>query len=305
MDTLGSKTSDFYSLITDKLASWLDTLIVMLPNILVAVLIVLAFALIAKLVRKGLNKVLNKFSESTSLNNLALRVVYVAIICVGTFVALSVLKLDKAVTSLLAGAGIIGLALGFAFQDIAANFMSGVMLAVRKPIRVGDLIETNDIFGIVQRVNLRATEIQNLQGQRITVPNKLIFENPIQNYTISGVRRVDIECGVSYGDDLNKVKEITIQALKELSVVNQEKGITFFYKEFGGSSINFQARFWLNKTTTQPAYLEAMSQSIVAIKAAYDANGIDIPFPIRTLDFGIKGGEKLSEMVPLNGEALS
>ena len=86
-------------------------------------------------------------------------VIYVLILGIGLFAALSVLNLDGTVTSLLAGAGIIGLALGFAFQDIAANFISGVLLSTRHPFGIGDIIETNDFFGTVQKLNLRNTII--------------------------------------------------------------------------------------------------------------------------------------------------
>lgn len=300
MDT-NFNISEAYDLIQGKLSGWMESFIQMLPNFLVAILVVLAFVVAGRLVRKGVGKLLSSVSESQALNNLIMKITYLVILSAGVFVALSILKLDKAVTSLLAGAGIIGLALGFAFQDIATNFMSGVIMAVKKPLRVGDLVETNGIFGHVEKMSLRATEIHSLQGQRFTVPNKLIFENPIQNYTQTGVRRVDLECGVSYGDDLPKVREVTIKAIEALDCIDKDKGVTLFFKEFGGSSINYQIRYWLKESTEQGAYLNALSEGIIAIKKAYDSNGIDIPFPIRTLDFGIKGGEKLSAMIQ-NGQ---
>ncbi|GAB3647943.1 hypothetical protein GCM10028791_10810 [Echinicola sediminis] len=299
MEAITNILENFFTIIIEKLASWIKLAIEMLPNFLVAILITLAFVLLAKLVRNIFHRFLSKISDSKSLNTLFSTVVYILVISAGVFIALSVLKLDKAVTSLLAGAGIIGLALGFAFQDIASNFMSGVIMAVRKPIRTGHLVETNGIFGTVQRVSLRATEIKSPQGQLYIVPNKMIFENPIKNYTASGERRVDLACGVSYGDDLKKVKEVTLQAIESLATIDKEKGISLYFKEFGDSSINYQVRYWVKDSTSQADFLEATSQGIIAIKDAYDKNGIDIPFPIRTLDFGIKGGEKLSEMMPL------
>ncbi len=299
METVTNITADFYSIITNKLNTWLETMIEMLPNFVVAVLITIAFVIVAKVIRAGTHKILRRISDSDSLNTLIATVIYFIIVAVGVFVALSVLNLDKAVTSLLAGAGIIGLALGFAFQDIAANFMSGVFMAVRKPIRSGDLIETNDIFGTVNHVSLRSTELEDPQGQIYIIPNKLIFENPIKNYTKSGKRRVDLKGGISYGDNLRKVKEVTLNAVETLEIIDREKEIEFYFTEFGSSSINYVVRFWLKYSTSQGAYLEASSQSIIAIKEAYDQNDITIPFPIRTLDFGIKGGQTFKEMMPL------
>ncbi|MDN3669438.1 mechanosensitive ion channel [Echinicola jeungdonensis] len=299
METVTNITGNFYSIITNKLNSWLETMIEMLPNFIVAVLITISFVIVAKIVRRGVKKLLTKFTDSPSLTTLISMTLYFVIVAIGIFVALSVLNLDKAVTSLLAGAGIIGLALGFAFQDIASNFMSGVMMAVRKPIRSGDLIETNDIFGTVLHVSLRSTELEDPQGQLYIIPNKMIFENPIKNYTKSGKRRVDLSGGISYGDNLRKVKEITTNAVETLEIIDKDKGIEFFFTEFGSSSINYVVRFWLKYSTTQSSYLDASSQSIIAIKEAYDQNDITIPFPIRTLDFGIKGGQTFKDMMPV------
>lgn len=302
MEEMNIKISDGYEMIAGKLEGWIAALIKMLPNFAVAILILLVFVFIGKMLRKLVLKMLPKVSESTTLNELVGRILYITIICAGSFVALSVLNLDKAVTSLLAGAGIIGLALGFAFQDIAANFMSGIIMAVKKPFRVGDLVETNGIFGKIQSLHLRATHIQNPQGQNIIVPNKMVFENPIKNYNSSGKRRVDLECGVSYGDDLKLVRDVTTKAIEELDCVDNNLGVTFFFTEFGGSSINFAVRYWVKSPMSQGDYLNALSEGVIAVKAAFDQNGIDIPFPIRTLDFGIKGGEKLSEMMVVGKE---
>jgi small conductance mechanosensitive channel len=223
-------------------------------------------------------------------------VIFIAFVATGIFVALSILQLDKAVTSLLAGAGIIGLALGFAFQDIAANFVSGVLMAIRRPVRLGDVIESNSYFGSVVNINLRSTIIRTMQGQHVHIPNKDIFNKPIVNYSEEGKRRIDLKCGVSYGDDLEKVKKIVLEAITSIDYLITKDEITFFYKEFGDSSINFEVRYWVN-FKKQPDYLAAPSDGVMRIKKAYDENNIMIPFPIRTLDFGIKGGEILNEQL--------
>ncbi|MEX0648198.1 MAG: mechanosensitive ion channel family protein [Balneolaceae bacterium] len=206
------------------------------------------------------------------------------------------LNLDGTVTSLLAGAGIIGLALGFAFQDIAANFISGVLLSTRHPFGIGDIIETNEFFGTVQKLNLRNTIILTPQGQIVYIPNKAVFENPFTNYTKNGERRIDLACGISYGDDLEKVKEVTLKAVSGIEHRDKNRDVEFFYSEFGDSSINFLVRFWVNFHLHKD-FWEPQSEAIMAIKKAFDDNDIMIPFPIRTLDFGIKGGEKLNTML--------
>lgn len=282
-----------YELVSEKLQGWLTDLIAMLPNLLAAVLIVLTFYFLSKLVSKGVDRLLVKISIHTSLRKFLNNLVQFALLVVGIFIALGVLDLDKTVTSLLAGVGVIGLALGFAFQDTAANFVAGVFLAFKSPFKIDEIVETGGTMGRVKHISLRATEIQTFQGAIVIVPNKDVFQNPISNFSSSGKRRVDLSCGISYGDNLDKVKEVSKKAMLNVKTILHDEGITFFYNSFGDSSINFTLRCW-SKSVQQADFLEAQSDMIIALKNAFDENDIMIPFPIRTLDFGIKGGEQLN-----------
>ena len=287
--------ADAVSIITSKLEEWLKQLIELLPSLVIAIIVAVLFIFVARFTRNVLGKVLGRVSHNKAVNNLLVTIAYVAVLAVGVLIALRVVALDGVVTSLLAGVGIVGLALGFAFQDIAANFISGVLIAVGQPFRVGDIIKLGDNFGTVTNINLRTTTIKTFQAIDVLIPNKNLFQDVVENYTHTRDRRVDLSVGVSYGDDLEKVKEVTIEAIKGVKSVIRPNDITLFYNEFGDSSINFMVRFWA-KSARQPDFLQAQSDAIMAIKKAYDDNDITIPFPIRTLDFGIKGGEKLSEM---------
>jgi len=284
-------------IILEKLEEWARTIIAMLPNFVLAIIIVVIGIFLARIARNLFYKGLRRITKHESLLSLITTTIHISVILVACFIALGVLDLTRTVTTLLAGAGIIGLALGFAFQDIMANFMSGVIMAIRHPFEVGDLIETGDSKGVVQRLNLRSTVIRSLQGQIHIVPNKEVFENTIINYNSHGKRRIDLECGISYGDDLPKVKEVTLKAIKTVPTILENEDISLYFTEFGDSSINFVVRFWV-KFKRQPDYLQAKSEAIIAIKQHFDDNDIMIPFPIRTLDFGIKGGEKLHEVWP-------
>jgi len=239
---------------------------------------------------------LSRVTENKTVTSLIQTVIGVMVLGVGVFVALSILNLDGAVTSLLAGAGILGLALGFAFQDIASNFISGILLSIRHPFGIGDIIETNDLFGTVTKLNLRNTILRTPQGQIMYVPNKVVYENPLTNYTKNGERRIDLACGVSYGDDLKKAKDIAIDTLSNLDFKDSNRDVEFYYNEFGDSSINFSVRFWIDFEKL-PDFWNAQSEAIIALKSAYDKHDIMIPFPIRTLDFGIRGGEKLNTVM--------
>ncbi len=285
-----------FEIVVDKVDAWITEFISMLPNLVVALIVLIIFYVLGKIARKTVTNLLVRVTDNKTIVSLLETIVGIIIIGIGVFIALSILQLDGAVTSLLAGAGIIGLALGFAFQDIASNFISGVILSIRHPFGLGDIIETNEFYGVVQKLNLRNTIIRTVTGQIVYIPNKSVFENPLQNYTSTGLRRIDLSCGVSYGDDLENAKKVAIEAVDNVEHVLSDKGIEFYYDEFGDSSINFKIRFWVT-FTTNPDFWNVRSEAIIAISKAFDENDIMIPFPIRTLDFGIRGGEKLNTMV--------
>lgn len=297
MNDLNFDVEKAYKLITNKLETWMEQMVEMLPNLALAILVVILFYLLARVVKRLGLKLFSKFSSNISLNHLVANIFYIAVITIGTFVALDILKLEKTVTSLLAGVGVVGLALGFAFQDTAANFVSGIFLAMRAPINTGDIVEIGSVKGVVQKINLRATEIETFQGTLVVIPNKDVFQNPIYNYTHNGRRRVDLECGISYGDDLEKVRKISLSAIEKVEGVSKERPVVFHYSGFGDSSINFTIKAWVIGQQKQGEFLDVQSEMVIALKKAFDENEITIPFPIRTLDFGIKGGEKLNTML--------
>ncbi|MGV8880365.1 MAG: mechanosensitive ion channel family protein [Sphingobacteriaceae bacterium] len=284
-----------YELITEKLLIWVKEFIRLLPNIALATFILVFGCFIAKYIKNLIRRLLLRFIHNETLDSLFSSLVYIFLLGIVIFITLSVLKLDKAVTSILAGAGILGLALAFAFQDIAANFMSGIFISIRKPLHVGDIVQIKEYMGKVEEVNLRDTVIRTYQGQMVIIPNKEVFQNPIENYTLLGKRRIDLTVGISYGEDLETVKEITLAAVKDIEGLSKDEEVTMFYTEFGGSSINYVIRLWID-ISEQVNFLAVKSEAIICIKKTYDAHNIMIPFPIRTLDFGIKGGVTLSEM---------
>jgi len=302
LDSVKSEINEPIQAITSKINTWFDVLVDMIPNVLLSVILLIVFLVISKLAKKVFIKIFQKSSDNRALENLFSTIIYYAMLGIGLFIILDVLNLDKAVTSLLAGVGVVGLALGFAFQDIAANFVSGVILAFRKPFLIDDVIQLGDLMGEVTRTNLRVTVVRTFQGQEVYVPNKDVLSNSITNYSVLKERRIDLAVGVSYGDNLKKVRDLVLDTLNNLEGVIRKEDMIFTYTEFGSSSINFEIKFWISYPTN-PSYLEMRSKAIIAIKDAFDEADITIPFPIRTLDFGIKGGEKLSEMKigPSNG----
>jgi small conductance mechanosensitive channel len=157
-------------------------------------------------------------------------------------------------------------------------------------------------MGIVKHIGLRSSTLKSFQGQDVIIPNRMIMQEKYTHYSINRERRIDLDVGVSYGDDLEKVEKVTLQAVKQISFLMEDKPVDFYFKEFGDSAIIFTVRYWVEYDPSDYLrYLRALSQGIKNIKKAFDANDITITFPIRTIDFGIKGGKSLSDMISESG----
>ena len=283
-------------LIEEKLGGWFDVVISHIPNFIVAVIIAILFSFIARLAGKGMKNVLRRSLDSTQIADLMASIFKVIVLSVGVFIALDFMGLKSTVTSLLAGAGIVGLAIGFAFQDMTENLIAGIAMGIRKPFKAGDVIETDNVFGSVHSINLRNTLIESFYGQLILVPNKILFRNVLRNYSTLGVRRIEVPVGISYADDIEKASEVIVDKINQFDFVIRKNETAVYAEGFGDSSINLLVWFWI-KYPGEPDFMTVRHKGVVAVKQALDAADISIPFPIRTLDFGIKGGEKLDAMI--------
>lgn len=276
----------YWSILLEKLTTWTEAAVAGLPNLVIAVAVFAVFVVASRLVAKLVRRVADNVSEAEAIVRLMTAITKYAVIIVGAVVALGILGLQKTVFSILAGAGIIGLAIGFAFQDMAANFIAGIVMGVRKPFDVGDVVHTNGHMGTVKSINLRNTLIETFSGQLVIVPNRDVFENALVNYSIKGLRRVELAVGVAYDTELDTAARVAKEAIGQLDFLADETAVDVFAQEFGGSSIDFTVRYWI-AYPGDVGYPAAVHAGVLAIKKAFDEHGIDIPFPIRTLDFSL------------------
>lgn len=304
MDSFWDQFNQSLDNVVGRLGEWLNLIIVNIPNIILAAIVLVIGIYLTRRMRKYFNNLFARISANAAVTNLLANIATAGFFLIILFLVLSILNLNTVLTTILAGAGVAGLAVGLALQEPIINLFAGVMMSARKFFELNDMVETNGFVGIVQRISLRSTILRTLQGQEIIIPNKDVYQSPLKNYTTTGERRVDLSCGVSYGDDLEKARSIAIEAVKNNVEYQEDRPIELFYTEFGDSSINFTLRFWLDMWR-QKDYLKAQSDAIMAIKKAFDENDITIPFPIRTLDFGIKGGESLQQMLADNQNGQS
>jgi small conductance mechanosensitive channel len=296
--------------VLDKLTKWAVTTIKLLPNLLVGVILIIIFWFLSAYAARLANRIILRFTGYSHIARLMARITTLAVFTLGIILALDALNLDKAVASMLAGIGIAGVALGFAAKDLFSDFIAGIVLHFEHPFRLGDRIQTlqksatpsgwksGEILGYVDSIKWRATIIRGRRGERYTIPNKDILNNPIINYYISGNRRIDLYIGIDYTPDLQQVEELALEALRALDppLRNPDRPVEFFYEEVKETTIIFRIRFWTDDTD-QMVFLKARSEAIKAINEAFKAQVIIMPSAVVTLDFGITGGSSLKEQL--------
>lgn len=269
----------------EQVGSWLDKLVMNLPNFILACVVFLGTFLVSKYINKLMLKALGRTSMQDSMRRITAKLISVVVIVLGLFLALGILNLNKMLTSLLAGAGVAGLAVGLALQGILTNTISGITLSFVKYMKLGDWVETNGYTGEVVDLTLRTTTLKQIDNNLVAIPNKMVVENPLKNYSVTAQSRVILNCGVAYDSDLEMVKKVVLETIEaNFEAVESTRDILFFYSEFGESSINFEVRFWIDSTSGLEI-LKAKGKAIMVIKKAFDEKGIVIPFPIRTIDF--------------------
>ncbi len=276
---------DSVSKLWDKLDGWLDAIILKLPNIAMAILVMVLFYFIARGVRNLLRRLLLHRISQVSIQNIIAKVVFLIVILIGFFIALGVLELDKVLTSILAGAGVIGLAVGLALQGTLSNTFGGLILSFMPRLNIDDYIETEGTSGFVSEISLRNIVIRRPDNNYVIVPNSKFVEGSFVNYSVSDRSRISVTCGVGYESNLQEVEDLVVKVIAEN--FNQKDGeeVEFFFTEFGDSSINFMTRFWIDMVKSKQEHA-ARHKAVKVIKSHFDAKGINIPFPIRTLDFG-------------------
>jgi small conductance mechanosensitive channel len=237
-------------LIYNKLHTWLETAVKMLPNLAVAILVLAFFIVLSRFIRKLVYRLVLRLTHTEAVSGLFSSMAYLFFCFVGLFIALNVLQLDKTVASLLAGAGIIGLALGFAFQDLTANFISGIFITFRKPFDVGHQIETNGFTGNVEHIQLRSTTLRTLDGLHVIIPNKEIFQKPIINHSLTPVRRISLTFNVPIANEqMPAAQNLLQQALKDMPRLTTDRPLQVLYSNIDGVNVKVTVNCWITYDT--------------------------------------------------------
>ncbi|WP_454061524.1 mechanosensitive ion channel family protein [Candidatus Nitrospira salsa] len=254
-----------------------------LPQIVFGCILLLITWGIGRGVDFVLMRVLPRFHLRRSLQELFRQLSYIGIWIVGILASAIVMFPSLTPGKVLTAIGLGSIAIGFAFKDIFENFIAGMLILLREPFQLKDYIECEEIEGFVEDITIRDTHIRQTDGQRVVVPNAKLFKNPVTVRTDLDRRRVTIMCGVAYGEDVDKARDVIAHAVQGLDTIDKEKDIQVFAQAFGASSIDFEVTWW---TGSKPVDIRQSRDKVVAaVKKGLDDAGIEIPFPYRTLTF--------------------
>lgn len=252
-----------------------------LPQIAAALLVLLLTWGVARIAAIVVRKIMQQAKTRTALIRLATNLIGIAAWIFGFAIAITLIFPSITPAKLIAGLGLTSVAIGFAFKDVFENFLAGMIILARKKMRIGDIIDCNDISGRVEDISVRETHVRELDGELLIVPNAYLFKNPLKIQTDKDLKRQSLLVGVDYDADLEEARDVLTEALNSCSSVNQNETRDVDCVSFGGSSIDFQLLWW---TKSEPKdQRKSYDQVAFAIKAALDKASIDIPFPQTTL----------------------
>jgi small conductance mechanosensitive channel len=234
---------------------------------------------VAKLLRNGIRRLLAKGNVDETLSRFITSLSYIALLAFVVIASLN--QLGVQTTSLIAVLGAAGLAVGLALQGSLSNFAAGVLLILFKPFKTGDYIEGGGTAGTVEEIQILTTQLATPDNKTVIVPNAKMLGDNIVNYSSKGTRRVDMVFGIGYGDDIDKAKSILQTIIDGDQRVMSDPEPMIVVSALADSSVNLAVRVWTLGSDYWGFYFDTME----AVKKAFDAENVTIPFPQRDVHF--------------------
>ncbi|WP_299230985.1 mechanosensitive ion channel family protein [uncultured Halomonas sp.] len=293
----------FVPLLMGEVEQYLRGLVEAGPRLLAAVVLILVTWGMARLLGALVSRLARRARLRRNLIDVLAMLTHLAVWLIGLLVAITLVFPTVTPAKALTTLGLGSLAVGFAFKDIFENFLAGLLILWREPFKIGDhiAVEEHEVEGLVELITVRDSHIRRTDGQRIVVPNALLFENPVIVRTDRDVRRTSIIVGIAYDEDVDTAREVIGDAVRHVDSVRDDvRDIQVFAKAFGESSVDFEVTWW---TGSKPVDIRSSRDQVVAaIKRALDEHGIEIPFPYRTLVFKPGSPLPIASAQPEEGE---
>lgn len=243
-------------------------------NMLLFAVVLVVGIVVAKIVANSVKKQMLRANMRDIIADFMSRILRIILYVFVVGVALAVLGLNVG-TAMVSVAVVLGFVLGFALGDTLSNIAAGFMIAITKPFRVGDYVTVSGESGVVKTVGISIMEMDTPDNKHVVIPNKAVWGSSIINFTWNDTRRIDMEAGVSYSDDLDKVIKVTMAVLTSHPKVLKDPAPLVVVREMADSAVLLNVRPW----TVTADYWGVFYDLQKALKQAYDREGISIPFP--------------------------
>jgi len=262
----------------DDLISMLSTKIpltdITIGNVIMAILILAIGYIIVAIAVRYIRHAMNKAKMAKILVEFVSRLAKILLLIVILIIAIGVLGVDVG-SGLVSISVVFGFVIGFAFQDMLGNLAAGFMIALTKPFRIGDYVDTAGHSGTIQHVGVSNTTLLSVDNKKIIIPNSKIWGDAIINYTAKKTRMIDFSVGISYSDDIGDAIKIASDTISNHKLVLSDPAPLIATNELGDSSVNIIMRPWVKTADYWTVKRELLRQ----VKEAYDQAGITIPFP--------------------------
>jgi small-conductance mechanosensitive channel len=266
--------------VTDSVRNMAESVVEALPRIGVAIVLVLVGWALSRVLRLAVRSLLLR-SSTPSVARVVSKVAGWLLLALAMFAALIIVFPSVKPVDLLAGLGIFSVAIGFAFQDILENTLSGVLLLFRQPFRTGDQITVREQTGTVEGITIRETRIRTFDGQLVVIPNRDVYKSVIRVQTHYELRRMSFTVGVAYENDAVLATEVVRQALAEVDGVAMDPPPEALLVELDSSTVDIRAFFW--GPPQEYESLLVLDRALGHVKAALDSEGIEMPADIVAL----------------------
>ncbi|MGE3802513.1 MAG: mechanosensitive ion channel family protein [Candidatus Kapaibacterium sp.] len=273
----------------ETIQGWINELIILLPNIIIAIIAFTAIFFFGKGVRSLIIKLTEKHKRSQNVGIVVGRLGFGVTVILGFFIALMIIVPSFTAGQLIGALGISSIAIGFAFKDILQNFLAGILILMTDAFKIGDQIIVETYEGTVEDIQTRATTIRTYDNRKVVIPNSNMFTGSVTVNTAYESRRSQYDFGIAYGDDVETAKRIMLQVMGRTEGVLQTPAPDVLTMELGDSSVNIRGRWWTNPTIAE--VLSVQDRVVSEVKKEFDKAGITIPFPIRTVYFNDERGK--------------
>ncbi|MCO7207891.1 mechanosensitive ion channel domain-containing protein [Pseudoalteromonas sp. B5MOD-1] len=261
--------------LNSQITQFLHTTWQMLPALTLGIVAIIVCYFLARPLSYLLIKPLGFVSESKLLHVVTRRFFSIIIILFGVYLFLRLAGLTSFAVAIMSGTGLVGLILGFAFRDIAENFISSMLLSVQRPFRIDDVIEVDGRLGVVKKVTARATTLVDFDGNHIQIPNATVYKNVIKNLTANPKMRGHFNVGIGYDNDIRYAQQLAMKVVNQNPAVISDPPSQVLIDSLGSATLNLTIYFWVN--SNEHSTIKVASQLMRELVNTYLAEQISMP----------------------------